>query len=139
VIATTPFKLLFGEKARLPSFPNKDIQKVHYGETSVAERFNLLQKLRKLAHENATANGQKTKEKYEKKLCCILLKLVTKCSLLTISTQQKTQSWFLTGRALAKQLTLMTITQKSSLKIKSKCRQIKTFLRKRRKIRGKGI
>ncbi len=33
-IATTPFKLLFGEKARLPSFPNEDIQKVHYGETS---------------------------------------------------------------------------------------------------------
>jgi len=28
-IATTPFKLLFGEKARLPSFPNRDIQKVH--------------------------------------------------------------------------------------------------------------
>ncbi len=49
-IATMPFKLLFGEKARLPSFPNEDIQKVHYGETSAAERFNLLQKLRKLAH-----------------------------------------------------------------------------------------
>jgi len=28
-IATTPFELQFGEKARLPSFPNKDIQKVH--------------------------------------------------------------------------------------------------------------
>ena len=25
-IATTPFELLFGEKARLPSFPNEDIQ-----------------------------------------------------------------------------------------------------------------
>jgi len=36
-IATTPFKLLFGEKARIPSFPNEDIQKVHYGETSAAE------------------------------------------------------------------------------------------------------
>jgi hypothetical protein len=24
-IATTPFKLLFGEKAKLPSFPNEDI------------------------------------------------------------------------------------------------------------------
>ncbi len=33
-IATTPFELLFGEKAWLPSFPNEDIQKVHYGETS---------------------------------------------------------------------------------------------------------
>jgi hypothetical protein len=66
-IAKTPFELLFGEKARLPSFPNKDIQKVHYGETSAAERFNLLQKLRKLAHNNAATNGQKTKEQYDKK------------------------------------------------------------------------
>jgi hypothetical protein len=66
-IATTPFELLFGEKARLPAFPNKDIQKVHYAETSAAERFNLLQKLRKLAHENAAANGQKTTEQYDKK------------------------------------------------------------------------
>jgi hypothetical protein len=39
---------------------------VHYGETSAAERFNLLQKLRKLAHNNATTNGQKTKEQYDK-------------------------------------------------------------------------
>ncbi len=66
-IATTPFELLFGEKARLPSFPNEDIQKVHYSETSAAERINLLQKLRKIAHENATSNGQKTKEQYDKK------------------------------------------------------------------------
>ncbi len=58
-IATTPFELLFGEKAKLPSFPNEDIQKVHYGETSAAERFNLLQKLRKLAYDNAAANGEK--------------------------------------------------------------------------------
>jgi hypothetical protein len=65
-IATTPFELLFGEKARLPSFPNEDIQKVHYGETSAAERFNLLQKLRKLAHTNATERGEKTKEQYDK-------------------------------------------------------------------------
>jgi hypothetical protein len=33
-IATTPFELLFGEKARLPSFPNEDNQQLHYGETS---------------------------------------------------------------------------------------------------------
>jgi hypothetical protein len=44
-IATPPFELLFGEKARLPSFPNEDIQQIHYGKTSAAERFNLLQKL----------------------------------------------------------------------------------------------
>ncbi len=66
-IGSTPFELLFGEKARLPSFPNEDIQKVHYGETTAAERFNLLQNLRKIAHENATSKGQKTKEQYDKK------------------------------------------------------------------------
>jgi hypothetical protein len=63
----TPFELLFGKKAWLPSFPNEDIQKVHYGETTAAERFNLLQRLRKIAHENATTNGKKTKEQYDKK------------------------------------------------------------------------
>jgi hypothetical protein len=66
-IATMPYELLFGEKARLPSFPYEDIQKVHYGEMSAAERFYLLQKFRKIAQENATSNGQKTKEQYDKK------------------------------------------------------------------------
>ncbi len=58
-----PVELLF----RLPSFPNEDIQKIHYDETSAAEWFNLLQKLRKIAHENATTNGLKTKEQCDKK------------------------------------------------------------------------
>jgi hypothetical protein len=49
-MATTPFELLFGEKACLPSFPNEDIQQIHYGETSVAERFNFLKKLRAKVH-----------------------------------------------------------------------------------------
>jgi hypothetical protein len=40
---------------------------VHYAKTTAAERFNLLQKLRKISHENATSNGQKTKEHYDKK------------------------------------------------------------------------
>jgi hypothetical protein len=58
--------LLFGEKAWLPSFPNEDIQNIHYGETSAAEHFNLLQKLQKIAHEHALTNGQKTKEQFDK-------------------------------------------------------------------------
>jgi len=33
-VATTPFKLLFRMKPRLPSFPNPDIQMVHYGEST---------------------------------------------------------------------------------------------------------
>jgi ssDNA-specific exonuclease RecJ len=64
-IITTLFKLLFSEKAQLPSFPNEDIQKFHYGETSAAEQFNLLQKIRRLAQENAMTNGQKTKEHFD--------------------------------------------------------------------------
>jgi hypothetical protein len=59
-IATTAFELLFGEKARLPSFPNEDIQKIHYGKTSSGEHFNLLQKLREKAHQFATENGEKS-------------------------------------------------------------------------------
>jgi hypothetical protein len=43
-IARTPFELLFGEKTRLPSFPNPDIQPLHYGESMPAERYQLLQK-----------------------------------------------------------------------------------------------
>jgi hypothetical protein len=92
MIATMPFELLFGEKARLPSFPNEDIQKVHYSETSPAARFNLLQKLRKLAHENATANGQKTKEQYDKKAMPHLFKIGDKVLIHTILTPQKTQN-----------------------------------------------
>ncbi len=66
MIPTTPFELLFGEKARLPSFPNEDIQQIHYGETSLAERFNLLQKLRAKVHQNATEQGLKSKSIFDK-------------------------------------------------------------------------
>jgi hypothetical protein len=43
-IATTPFELLFGEKPWMPSFPNPDVQRLHYGESMAAERYQLLQK-----------------------------------------------------------------------------------------------
>jgi len=56
-------ELLFGEKARLPSFPNEDIQKINYGETSAAERFNLL---RAQAHQFASEQGQKYKNNFDK-------------------------------------------------------------------------
>jgi IS30 family transposase len=42
-IATTPFKLLFGVKPRLPSLPAPDIERHHYGETISAECFQMLQ------------------------------------------------------------------------------------------------
>lgn len=56
-IATTPFELLFGVKARLPSFPNPDIQKIHYGENFASERMNILNKARQLAHQHAQMKG----------------------------------------------------------------------------------
>jgi hypothetical protein len=65
-ITTTLFELLFGEKGRLLSFPNEDIQQIHYGETSALERFNFLQKLRAKAHQFATENGLKSKNNFDK-------------------------------------------------------------------------
>jgi hypothetical protein len=65
-IATTLFKLLFGEKARLPSFPKEDIQQIHYGETSAAEQFNFLQKLRAKAHQFSTKHGEKSKNNFDR-------------------------------------------------------------------------
>jgi ribosomal protein L21E len=59
-------KYFFGEKARLPSFPNEDIQQIHYGETSAAERFNFLQNLRAKAHQFTTEQGQKSKNNFDK-------------------------------------------------------------------------
>jgi len=50
----------------LSSFPNEDIQQIHYGETSAAERFNLLQKLRTKAHQSATEQGLKLKNTFYK-------------------------------------------------------------------------
>jgi hypothetical protein len=45
-IVTTLFKLLFREKARLLSFLNENIQRLHYGETYAANCLNLLHKLK---------------------------------------------------------------------------------------------
>jgi hypothetical protein len=68
-IATEPFELLFWEKARLPSFPNEDIQQIHYGETSAAELFNLLQKLLAKAHKFETEDSEKSKSNFDKEAC----------------------------------------------------------------------
>jgi hypothetical protein len=55
-ITTTSFELLFGNKPRLPSFPNPDIQRVHYGESTSDERYQLLQKIQFIAKNIAKAN-----------------------------------------------------------------------------------
>jgi hypothetical protein len=65
-IATTPFELLFGEKPRLPSFPNPDIQMLHYGESTSAEQYQLLQKIRFIAKNIANDQSDKIKDNFDK-------------------------------------------------------------------------
>ena len=65
-IATTPFELLFGVKPRLPSFPNPDIEHVHYGEDLASACLNILRKARILAHQHAQRTGQVTKDNFDR-------------------------------------------------------------------------
>jgi hypothetical protein len=65
-IATTPFKLLFGEKPRMPSFLNPEIQRTNYGESTSAERYQLLQKIRFLAKNIASDQREKIKNNFDK-------------------------------------------------------------------------
>jgi hypothetical protein len=63
-IAMMPFELLFGKKPRLPSFPNPEIQRKHYSKSTSAERYQLLQKIRFFAKNNA--GDQKIKQNFDK-------------------------------------------------------------------------
>jgi hypothetical protein len=65
-IATTPFKLLFGEKPSMPSFPNPEIQRKSYDELTSTERYQLLQKIRFLAKNIAADQGDKIKQNFDK-------------------------------------------------------------------------
>ncbi len=65
-IATTPFELLFGKKPRMPSFPNPDSQRLHYGESTSAEHYQLLQKIRFLARNIASDQVEKIKNNFDK-------------------------------------------------------------------------
>ncbi len=65
-IATTLFELLFGERPRLPSFPNPEIQRLHYHESTSAERYQLLQKILFLAKNIANDNSAKNKDNFDK-------------------------------------------------------------------------
>jgi len=66
-IATTPFELLFGVKPRLPSLPAPEIESKHYGESSAAERLQILQHACKIAHDNGSEQGKKYKFNYDSK------------------------------------------------------------------------
>ena len=50
----------------MPSFPNPEIQRTYYGESSAAERYQLLQKIRFLAKNIATDQGEKIKDNFDK-------------------------------------------------------------------------
>jgi hypothetical protein len=65
-IAMTPFELLFGEKPRMPSFPNPEIQRTYYGDSTSAERYKLLQKIRFLAKNIASDQSEKIKNNFDK-------------------------------------------------------------------------
>jgi len=59
---TTNFNLIV-EQNKIPEFPNPDIQRLHYGESTSAERYLLLQKIRFLAKNIASA---KIKDNFNK-------------------------------------------------------------------------
>ena len=65
-IMTTPFELLYGMKPRTPSFPHPDIERVHYGESFVSQRLQILQAARKIAFQHATDNGLNYKNQFDK-------------------------------------------------------------------------
>ena len=63
---TTPFELLHGVKARFPSFPNPDIQNLHYGESFASERLQILKHARQLANEHAARNSENYRDQFDK-------------------------------------------------------------------------
>jgi muramidase (phage lysozyme) len=65
-IATTPFKLLFCTKPRLLSFPNPKIQWLHHGESTSAERYQLLQKIWFMAKNISSDQSAKIKNNFHK-------------------------------------------------------------------------
>ena len=66
-IMSTPFELLYGMKARTPSFPNQDLQQLHYGESFASERLQILQKARQIAHKHSETNIDQYKNQFDKK------------------------------------------------------------------------
>jgi hypothetical protein len=80
-IAMTPFKLLFGEKPHMPSFPNPEIQRKNYGESTSAERYQLLQKIRFLAKTLLMIKVIKLNKTLTKQHCHTNLKSMTWCGM----------------------------------------------------------
>ncbi len=108
-LPTTPFKLLFGEKPQLPSFPNPDIQHLHYGEPTSAEHYQLLQKICFLAKTFLVIKVIKSKTILTKTLCPAVFKSTTYCGMKISHLWGKTQNWLLNGKVLQKSQKSMTL------------------------------
>ena len=63
---TTPFELLFGIKARTPSFPSQDVQHLHYGESFAAEQLQILQQAQLIVQQHTADKGENYKQKFDK-------------------------------------------------------------------------
>jgi hypothetical protein len=62
---TTNFNLRV-EQNKIPEFPNPDIQRLHYGESTSAEQYLLLQKICFLAKNIASDSSAKIKDNFDK-------------------------------------------------------------------------
>jgi len=76
-IATTPFELLFGNKPRLPSFPNPDIQRLHYGDLQLQSVTNFFKKFVSWLKTLLTIMALKSKTSLIKQLFRTILPLMT--------------------------------------------------------------
>ena len=62
---STPFALTYGEEARIPSFPNPDVQR-HYGESPPAEWYQRLQQARQLATQHSMQATTRNEKDYNR-------------------------------------------------------------------------
>ena len=65
-IQTSPYFLTFGQLARQPAFNQGDWQKKYLGESTAAEKFQILQKARQIAWENSSHQQNLNQEYYDR-------------------------------------------------------------------------
>jgi hypothetical protein len=65
-IQTSPYFLTFGQMARQPAFNQGDWQKKYLGETSAAEKFQILQQARQIAWQNSSHQQELNREVYDR-------------------------------------------------------------------------
>jgi hypothetical protein len=82
---------LFGTKPRLLSFPNPESQGQHNGELTLAERYQLLQKIR-FIDKNIANSNQELNHNLIKVLNHICLTLMTSCGMKILHPWVKIQN-----------------------------------------------